>query len=456
MKSIYSLIIVLIVGTLSAQSQHAVCLGDSLKLESVEFRGELFWQFSSNGQDWTRLNDQTGRTLSLIPTESSFYRYEVYEGTCEVIYSDFLQITVNAPPLVSLTDLDSICINESALQLSTGLPSGGQYEGPGIVDGRLIPSLAGAGQHRYSYGFTDELTTCSDTAVAMIRILPLPSQAFAGDDLSEIMADSVRMNATNPVSGSGFWTIINGEGGRLSDPHDPTAWFYKGDTDRNYTLRWTVENTCDSYSDDINLTFLKLSINPCPGTPVVYDADGNAYPTIQIGNQCWMGENLKVGVTVTSTLSDRPHSDVSDNGIIERYVLDNTESNADVYGGLYDWDEMMGYTQTAGAKGICPDGWHIPTVEEWDEIEKFYKTDTGDHLKVGGQSGFNGLLAGDRHNNGSFVSFDSSGFFWTSSSYTYDGANDGWVREICACTSFLDKVHFSKKTGASVRCIQDK
>ncbi|MEA1876821.1 MAG: hypothetical protein U9N86_08140, partial [Bacteroidota bacterium] len=77
------------------------------------------------------------------------------------------------------------------------------------------------------------------------------------------------------------------------------------------------------------------------------------------------------------------------------------------------------------------------------------------HLKEGGDSGFEGKLGGDRHSYGFFVSVESSGFFWTSSSYTYNGANDGWVRELCACTNALDKIHFSKKTGVSVRCIKD-
>ena len=85
---------------------------------------------------------------------------------------------------------------------------------------------------------------------------------------------------------------------------------------------------------------------------------------------------------------------------------------------------------------ICPEGWHVPTVNEYDDLDNFYKkTDTGTHLKEGGDSGFEGKLVGDRHNMGTFVSQNSSGFFWTSSTYSYNGANDGWIRELCACNT---------------------
>ncbi len=437
-------------------SQESVCLNDSVRLQTQEYRGEHFWQQSINGTDWTRIEGESNNLLVLIARESKYYRYEVLEGTCNPYYSDILELIVNQPPIAILEDIESICINVSAFILRNGSPVGGQYWGTGVSDGKFNPSIAGAGIHDYFYSYQSPETTCSDTASASIEVLPLPSEAIAGNDFNEIVQDSVQLQATTPTIGEGSWTITQGEGGYFSDSSDPQSWFRKGDDVVQYTLTWTVENSCGSYSDDVNLTFLRLSSNPCPGTPVVFDADGNMYPTVQIGEQCWFGENLRVGITIASTETNRAHSNLANNGIFEKYVMNNDEENAALYGGLYDWDEMMNYSDEEGAQGICPDGWHIPTVSEWNDLDKFYKNrDAGEHLKEGGDSGFEGKLAGDRHSYGFFASFESSGFFWASSTYSYNGANDGWIRELCACTHALDKLHFNKKTGVSVRCIKD-
>ena len=93
---------------------------------------------------------------------------------------------------------------------------------------------------------------------------------------------------------------------------------------------------------------------PCPGTPtIIYK--GHEYPTIQIGNQCWLKENLNIGVQIHSGEQS------TDNGVIEKYCFDDDPVNCEALGGLYKWDEIMQYTNNEGAQGICPDGWHIPT-----------------------------------------------------------------------------------------------
>ncbi|MBK7215160.1 MAG: fibrobacter succinogenes major paralogous domain-containing protein [Bacteroidales bacterium] len=83
------------------------------------------------------------------------------------------------------------------------------------------------------------------------------------------------------------------------------------------------------------------------------------YRTIQIGNQCWLKDNLNIGSRINGSL------DQTDNGIIEKYCYNNLESNCDNYGGLYQWGETMNYSTSEGSKGICPDGWHIPRDIEW-------------------------------------------------------------------------------------------
>src|SRR5665647_231898 len=103
---------------------------------------------------------------------------------------------------------------------------------------------------------------------------------------------------------------------------------------------------------------LGYSQNPCPGTPTV-TYSGKTYNTVQIGNQCWLKENLDVGTMIDSLANP------GNNGIIEKYCYGNNPANCTTYGGLYQWNEAMQYVTTAGAKGICPTGWHIPDTSEF-------------------------------------------------------------------------------------------
>ncbi len=84
--------------------------------------------------------------------------------------------------------------------------------------------------------------------------------------------------------------------------------------------------------------------------------------TVTIGDQIWMAENLDAGTMINGGVYQ------SDNGLIEKYCYDNLESNCDIYGGLYQWNEMMQFSLEEGAQGICPNGWHIPTMAEIDVL----------------------------------------------------------------------------------------
>ena len=58
----------------------------------------------------------------------------------------------------------------------------------------------------------------------------------------------------------------------------------------------------------------------------------------------------------------------TNNDIIEKYCFGNLSASCTTlgYGGLYQWDEAMQYVTTPGTQGICPTGWHIPTIEEFE------------------------------------------------------------------------------------------
>ena len=182
---------------------------------------------------------------------------------------------------------------------------------------------------------------------------------------------------------------------------------------------------------------------------------GLSYNIIPVGNQCWMSKNLNVGKMVTSLTTNLPHPNVSDNDSIEKYCYNNIESNCNSYGGLYDWNEMMKYTQTEGVQGICPDGWHIPTNNEWENLIWYLGGNyvAGIALKGTSSDQFNALLKGYRLSNGAFVENNIGTRFWTSSTnqdgllarYTYlNNTNDGVIDNT-----------YNKNGAFNVRCLKN-
>jgi uncharacterized protein (TIGR02145 family) len=140
-------------------------------------------------------------------------------------------------------------------------------------------------------------------------------------------------------------------------------------------------------------TYTGPIINSLCGQPVTDTRDGQSYETVLIGNQCWMAENLNYGVMLDSC------SDQSNNGIIEKYCYNNNPANCLIYGGLYRWQEQQ--------MQLCPNGWHIPTKEEFNTLWNYLGSNAGGAMKEQGTvhwnspnagatnlSGFNALPAG--------------------------------------------------------------
>lgn len=171
------------------------------------------------------------------------------------------------------------------------------------------------------------------------------------------------------------------------------------------------------------VTSVIYSQSPCKGTPTV-NYEGKAYQTVQIGKQCWLKENLDVGTMI-------PFKENSKNdGVIEKYCYDDDLNNCKTYGALYQWSEVVQYKNgtnnvTAGnpkvsgkVQGICPSGWHLPTIKELLVFGEFLKWN-GQALKEIGQepgfsvgtntSGFSAIIYRDK-----YVKKDDAAycFFW--------------------------------------------
>ncbi len=193
---------------------------------------------------------------------------------------------------------------------------------------------------------------------------------------------------------------------------------------------------------------------------------GEDYPTVSINGQCWFAKNLNIGTMVPGV------NNQTNDGIMEKYCYNDNSADCTTYGGLYQWDEVMQYSVSEGAQGVCPSGWHVPTDAEQHALDDYLKDpgqdcnpnrnhlsypwgwecDTaGTKLKLGGSSGFEGLFAGYRDaGNGSFALQENSGLFWSSLS---NGAS-AWRRHLDS-SSLVARAYNDQNFGFSVRCIQD-
>ena len=225
----------------------------------------------------------------------------------------------------------------------------------------------------------------------------------------------------------------------------------------------------------------------CPfscGDPVNYY--GYDYATVQIGEQCWFGENLRTelyanGDSIPAGLSGPEwNSTISGASAVygEDPVCDNYSPDGDAcdeiwslieYGRLYNW-----YAVDEG-QGLCPTGWHVPGDSEWMTLESelgmswqdtseegWRGTNQGTQMKTSygwfssgygnNLSGFSGLPGGDRSPNGSFDYAGYSGSWWSSSS---SNSTLAWCRYLAFEQPGVFRNDVNKRDGFSVRCIKD-
>jgi uncharacterized protein (TIGR02145 family) len=195
----------------------------------------------------------------------------------------------------------------------------------------------------------------------------------------------------------------------------------------------------------------------------VYDYDGNAYDTVVIGDQVWLGQNLKVahynnGLPIPQVIDTAAWAEL---GTGARCYYANDSSMYDsIYGPLYNWYAVH------DTGGICPQGWHVSSNQEWIDAENFLGMSVaGGAMKeertlhwvspnagATNSTGFTGLPGGMRdplQNN--FRTIRENGLWWT----TTTNGSSAWSVYMWNMNTIIDHNPVPRTLGISVRCVKD-
>jgi uncharacterized protein (TIGR02145 family) len=185
-----------------------------------------------------------------------------------------------------------------------------------------------------------------------------------------------------------------------------------------------------------------------------------SFSQVKIGEQVWMAENLDVdkfrnGDPIPHIKTSEEWEKAGEEGKPAWCDFDNDPANGEKYGKLYNWHAVN------DPRGLAPEGWQIPSDEDWTQLENFLGEKAGNKMKSTGdwtndgqgtnESGFNGLPGGTRDYYGVFADLGRYGFWW-SSTKSPDG--DAWYRDLSFLSDDVGRGYFSRG-GFSVRCLRE-
>lgn len=300
----------------------------------------------------------------------------------------------------------------------------------------------------------------------------------------------------NPVSGD-TTTIFHVDASGCTDTEDDVSalevrwdWEADGTWDTDYSttktadLKYASDGTkqillevkdTNGQTDTTSLLVIITTDSGDPGT--VTDIDGNEYTTVKIGNQWWLVENLRV--TKYRDGSAIPFVYQSGSWVLASSgaycYYDLSSDNISEYGLLYNFHAVN------NAKGLAPEGWHVPSDDEWKEMEMYLGmtqeevdktlmrgTDEGGKLKETGttlwlsnigatnETGFTALPAAWRSPyDGSFSGIGTFTSFWTSTGTTSSNSTYALTRGLTSSEARMSRSGSLRVAGLAVRCVKD-
>lgn len=195
------------------------------------------------------------------------------------------------------------------------------------------------------------------------------------------------------------------------------------------------------------------------------DQDGHVFNTVKISNQKWMTKNLNVSIfrngdPIPEAKTGREWRIAASSLEPAWCYMDNNPTSGEKYGKLYNW-----YAVT-DMRGLAPEGWHIPSDEEWTQLIDYLggrdvagpkmKSSSGwkDDGNGTNKSGFSALPGSLRYFGGDFGGTGLSAFFWSSTEHERD-RSWAWCRVLIHNDKKVGRSFQNKECGFSVRCLKD-
>jgi len=443
-----------------SSSSNNICQGTTISYTANSVNGGPFpsYQWNANGTDV----GTNSPTYSYTPSNNDVVNCKLTSSlscaTQNPANSNSVTMRVSPVVPVSLTvtpSLTTACqgtqISYSAAQTNGGSSPVYQWKSNGINVGTNDPLYTCTPNNGdvISCVITSNVVCASNNPASSnpvtASIFPIPVMSLSGcfDPTTMITAPAFKLKGGLPL------------GGTYSGPGvDPVTGTFNpglaGPGTKTITYSYTNAGQCSSSA---SRTIVVTNDPAFTCGDVLTDSreltNPSSYPTIKIGNQCWMASNLNYGTFLNSGSAQ------TDNCQVEKYCYNDNETNCSQNGGLYQWDELLKYSDAQELQGICPPGWHIPTETEWNELFNYYngKEFAGAFLMASSPpAGFNAKPAGVRYNYQSWSFVDFATLFWTS---TRDNSYKALANGMNKKDKSVSLYSSTRGNAFSVRCIKD-
>lgn len=330
------------------------------------------------------------------------------------------------------------------------------------------PLTVGATAIEVLDAYSIELVAGDNQTAPIETTLPAAINVIVKDKNGDGSQD-VTVNFSVTEGSVGAENVVTGSTG-----YSNTSWTL-GSTEGIQTLTITAfasDGTTPLIGSPIIVTATAIGVGGSAGD--VTDFDGNIYKTVIIGSQIWMAENLKVthfadGTAIQNITDADSWKNLGDNNTDKAYCFYDFASSSE-YGALYTWAAAMNgsdasKTNPSGVQGVCPNGWHMPSIVEWDEMINSLggRFEAGGPLKETGTdhwkdatgatntTGFSAFGGGYCYS-GVFTALKVKGIWWSTEDVY--GTN-GYYKQMGSGSNEVSQKFNPKSDGLSVRCVKD-
>jgi uncharacterized protein (TIGR02145 family) len=214
-----------------------------------------------------------------------------------------------------------------------------------VVPANRAPSIAAISSNRASNGYAVPGTPV---------VLSVTPALFTDPDGAADLVDSLWWD----LDGDGLWEVQRGASDTV---------VFLGYVAGSPLVRVKGRDRGGEFAyDSLTLRLVGSEANPCVSDSFTDERDGHVYSCAILGGQAWMSQNLNYGVA---------GSGMNDDAVDQKFCADYLESECTAWGGYYTWPEAMGLPSscwnaecTATFRGICPTGWHVPSLDDWNAL----------------------------------------------------------------------------------------